>query len=393
MAAPLSIVIPIHSFEPGGVERVALNLALSWQEVGHDVTVVLGRDDGLDRAQAPRLKYELRKGPFRTARFESIWMIWCLFDHLRRRREDVIFCSGNTYAVVCAAARIMLGSDCPPIVAKISNDLVRRDKPWLSRMAYRAWLRIQGLMFDRFVAIAPPMSAEISASMAVPARRIDVVPDPALSRERVDRLLAIPRSGDRGAIVRFIAVGRLAPQKNFALMIRAFARGFSPGDTLTIVGDGPQRSALEALVRSLALHNCVHFTGHIASPDRLLARADCFLLTSTYEGVPAVVIEAIAAGLPILATDCSSSMAELLGGGTRGVLVPTGDLEAFSGWIADALALPEPTSGGRRYAQDFVIEKARDQYLAIMREAVDLAAECKLRSLMWAMRHSGARGV
>lgn len=373
MDRPLSIVIPIHSFEPGGVERVGLNLARSWHEAGHAVTIVLGRDEGLDRAQAPALDYALRPSPVPTAAVETLWMIWVLWRYLRRHRPDVLFCAGNTYAVVCVAMRLFLGRRCPVIVAKISNDLVRRDRPWIYRQGYHLWLRVQGALFARQVGMAPPMRAEIAGMMGVADDRIAIVSDPALSAARLDQLLAIARHGRTGDAMRFVAVGRLVAQKNLALLLRAFAQGAAPQDSLTVVGDGPERGALEAQARRLGLGGRVHFAGHLPSPDQQLRAADCLLLSSDYEGVPAVVIEAIAAGLPVIATDCSLSMPELLGHGARGVLVPIGDQAALAAAIGAASRLPVPGPEQRRYAAAYVVEEARDRYVAVMRGALDQA--------------------
>lgn len=391
MEQPLSILMPIHSFEPGGVERVGLNLARSWHEAGHKVVVLLGRDEGADRANAPRLHYERRHTRMRTGPFESLWLTWCLLLYLRRHRPDVIFCAGNTYAVVCAVARLFYGPQCPPIVVKVSNDLERRDKPKLSRAAYHTWLRVQGLMFDRFVAIAAPGRAEIMHHMAVGPHRTAMVPDPALTTRRLQALMAIPRSEARGMDVRFVAVGRLVPQKNFALLLEAFARGARSGDTLTIVGDGPQRAKLEAQAVHYGIERQVRFIGHVADPDPYLARADCMVLSSDYEGVPAVVIEAIAAGLPVISTDCSASMRELLAG--RGVLVPVGDVDGLARWMTDALSLPIATRETRNYAADFVIEESRDKYIAIMREAIDIARNDLSVFTPSTMRKCHIRGV
>lgn len=366
----LAIVVPIHSFELGGVERVGLNLARYWQDAGHDVAVVLGRNAGDDRSQAPRLRYHTLRCIVPTAAFETLWMIWSLLVYLRRHRTDVIFCPGNTYAIVCVAMRLMLGASCPPIVAKISNDLHRKDQIWPYRMAYRVWLQMQGLVFERVIGMAQPMRQEISQFMGVEDRRITIIPDPALSRDRLEQLLAIPRLPDHSAGRRFLAVGRLVPQKNLALMLRAFAKAFRPGDTLTIVGDGPEREALEALAAKFAIERQVTFTGHMPSPDALLAQADCLLLSSNYEGVPAVVIEAIAAGLPIIATECSVSMPDLLGNGERGVLVPVSDVDAMAHLIAGASPFPPATPAGRQYAASFVLEEACDRYLAVLRSAL-----------------------
>ena len=133
MSAPLRIAIPVHSFEPGGVERVALNLAAAWQADGAEVKVLLGRRDGAMRETAPKVAYIVRAEPVPTARFETLWMIWAAWRWLRHNPVDVLFAAGNTYAIVGVALKLLLGRNCPPIVIKISNDLERRDLPASAR--------------------------------------------------------------------------------------------------------------------------------------------------------------------------------------------------------------------------------------------------------------------
>lgn len=378
MTAPLRIAIPIHSFEPGGVERVALGLAEHWQRTGHKVMIVLGRDEGADRGRASAaLAYRIRPSRLPTARFETLWMIWCCFLSLSRERVDVIFCPGNTYAVVCVAMKLLLGDDCPPIVSKISNDLVRRDKPALRRRFYHVWLRVQGMVFDRFVALAEPMQQEIVEAMGVGAHRVTTIHDPAMTRSRFDRLAAIPRPRVDRHRYRFLALSRLVPQKNIEAMLRAFAAGFRPGDKLTIVGDGQERVHLESLVRRLAIEDQVRFTGHVTDPDPYLRDADCLLLSSDYEGVPAVVLEAIAAGLQIVATDCSSSMRMLAGHGTRATLVPVRDVDALAHGISH-VDQPRPGPPQRHYAARFTVEAAAGAYVATMRRAIHSARQVRM---------------
>ncbi|MPS69127.1 MAG: glycosyltransferase [Novosphingobium sp.] len=378
MTEPLRIVLPIHSFEPGGVERVALNLARHWQDAGHDVVVVLGRNEGPDRGCAPPgLRYWSCRSFIPTAPFETIWMMWCLCLYLARGRADVLFCPGNTYTVVCVVMKLLLGDRCPPVVVKVSNDLVRADKPLLRRLWYRLWLRLNGLFLDRFVALAEPMFDEVVKGMGVAAHRVTTIHDPALDRRRFERLQAMPRERAAGRALRYLAVGRLAAQKNVEMLLMAFASGFRPGDRLTIVGAGPELGALRRVVRTMALRGIVTFTGHLPSPDEHFRTSDCLLLSSNYEGVPAVVIEAIAAGLPVIATDCCASMKSLLGGGTRGVLVPVGDVHAMAQAIARPERLPQPGPGERAYAARFSLELAATSYLAIMREAVAVSDQVR----------------
>ena len=115
MSAGLRIAVPIHSFEPGGVERVALNLAAAWQADGAEVSVLLGRDMGAMKAAAPKLDYVIRPEPFPTAAWETLWLIFASWRWLRRNKVDVLFAAGNTYAIVGVALKLLLGRRCPPI--------------------------------------------------------------------------------------------------------------------------------------------------------------------------------------------------------------------------------------------------------------------------------------
>ncbi len=123
----MRIAVPIHSFEPGGVERVALNLCAAWQQAGEEVTVVLGREDGAMRDTAPPLDYAVLPEPVPTAAFETLWMVRVMRRYLARARADVVFASGNTYGIIGVAMKLLLGRHCPPVAIKLSNDLYRRD--------------------------------------------------------------------------------------------------------------------------------------------------------------------------------------------------------------------------------------------------------------------------
>ncbi len=308
---------------------------------------------------------------WRAANLEMLWMIWVLPGVVRTLRPDILFCAGNTYAVVAVALKLWLGRDCPPVLLKVSNDLDRHDKPAWFRFFYGVWLKVQGRYLDHFIGMETPMSSEIRERLCVSDDRVTIIPDPALSQALIERLRAGRQVGrnDRAGR-RFVCVGRLMPQKNISLLLRAFRRGAGEGDTLTIIGDGPERGKLEQLSRDLELEGQVIFRGYMPEPAALLPSFDALLLSSNYEGVPAVVLEALAAGLPIVATDCSRSMATLLGHGALGELVPMGDEQA----LADAIARTRPSSQDEQLslaqARRFTLEEASEAYLRVMSELV-----------------------
>lgn len=364
MSTPLRIAIPIHSFEPGGVERVALNLAAAWQEGGAEVKVLLGRGEGAMRETAPQLDYVLRPEPVPTASFETLWMIWAAWRWLLQNQVDVLFAAGNTYAIVGVALKLLLGKRCPPIVIKISNDLERRDMLVPARWGYRRWLRIQGRWLDHFVGMAQPMRAEIAKAMNVAGERISIIEDPALEAAQFERLTAIPRAGSAPRAPLYVAVGRLSGQKNFPLMLRAFARLDDPAARLVIVGEGADRAKLERLAAELGIAAQVSLPGH-CDPAPYLAEASAFVLSSDYEGVPAVVIEALAAGLPIAGTDCSVSMQALTGDCAFARLVPIRDAAALAAAMAQVLTMPFDPEAARRSVQAFTIAAAAARYRAL----------------------------
>lgn len=376
----MRIAIPIHSFEPGGVERVALRLAQRWQDAGQDVVVVLGRNKGPCRSVAPDLDYRTIREPIPTALWETLWMIYSLWRFLRRERVDVLFCSGNTYAIVCLAMKVLLRRRCPPVVIKISNDLRRRDMFFAGRPFYRAWLRLQGRAFDRFVAMADPLVAEVVEEMRVARDRIAVIPDPSLSADDMDAMepSAAPRS--RRAM-RFLSIGRLFAQKNQRLMISALARHAGENDSLTLLGDGGLRGSLEALAARLGVADRVVFAGHVNDIKPYLAASDALVLSSDYEGLPAVVPEALAAGLPLVTTRSSAAMDWLAGDGRFGIVVPVGDEDAFGKALQDIRNLDPPIAQMRAFAAGFTLERSAPDYITQMRRVAYFEKKSTARSL------------
>jgi glycosyltransferase involved in cell wall biosynthesis len=372
---PLCVLTFLHSFAPGGVERVALRLHAAWRADDVDSRLVFGRGSGAMRAEWPGLEAEILMGaPFSPARWETVWMILRLPGVIRRIRPDVLFCAGNTYTVVAVMMKLLLGARCPPVVAKISNDLVRMDMPGPVRALYRVWLRIQGRMLDRLVGIAPPMRAEIAALMRAAPERIAIIDDASLDEADIvrlaqARLAATERDGGAARGRRFVAVGRLTRQKNFALLIEAFALMARPDDRLVIVGEGMERAALERQIARLGLAPQVSLPGHLNPVDDQLCAGDALVLSSDYEGVPAVVAEALAAGVPIVTTACSVSMADMLGSGRFGLLVPTGNCAALAAAMDSIAALPFDVQAAQDHARRFTLQLASRRYIALMGNA------------------------
>lgn len=371
----MRILTFLHSFEPGGVERTALALVGEWQASGAQSLLWLGRRDGAMADRLPGGVDPIGPNPSRlpVAWFETLWMLWHLPAAVRVLQPDVLFCAGNSYSIVAGWLKWRLGCGCPPIIAKISNDLHRADMSTPVRWIYHRWLRLQGRFLDHPVAMESAMVAEIATYLGRLPADVAVIEDPSIRTDQL-RLPNPAPAPARTSGRRFVAMGRLAAQKDYRLMINAFAEGCGLDDRLTIYGEGPDRAMLTALIARLELSGQVTLAGWCADPIAALAQHDIFLLSSAYEGVPAVVIEALACGLPIIATDCSASMATLLDHGQLGQIVPTGDVDALTTAIAWATPGSQHVAAAHVMASRFTVERASQAYLALFQRSMRATA-------------------
>jgi glycosyltransferase involved in cell wall biosynthesis len=177
---------------------------------------------------------------------------------------------------------------------------------------------------DAFVAISPGIARDLASAWRVPAEKIVEIPNGV----DVDRFASTGSRLTGRRKKNYLYVGRLwTKQKALDLLIEAWKKAGEPG-TLTLVGDGPDRGSLEALAPPT-----VRFAGPVADPAPFYAEADVFVLPSRWEGLSNAVLEASAAGLPVIATAVGGNPAIL---GDAGALIPPDDVGA----LADAIAGP-----------------------------------------------------
>jgi glycosyltransferase involved in cell wall biosynthesis len=375
-AGSFRVLTFFHSFALGGCERDAMRLVRAWREGGVDARIAVGRCEGALTDEADGLPiYPIAKPKSMTRHFETLWMIARLPRIIARFRPDLIVVVSNNHGSIAVALRALLGAACPPLVLRVSNDLRRDDlKPW-ERVAHRIGLRVQARIYDRLIAMAPPARAEIVAEMGVEQDRVTVINNASLTQESLDRLATARDMAECHQKGRnFLAIGRLAPQKNFGLLLDAFARIAKEDDRLTIVGEGPLRDSLVRQAIRLGIGNRVFLPGYRAGIEDWLAHADAFVLSSDFEGLGNVVVEALAAGVPIVATDCCVNMASLVEG--AGLLVPAHDPAALAHALNRVASVRVDVTKMRARAQTFTVEAAAPQWHALFdgfRKANDAA--------------------
>jgi glycosyltransferase involved in cell wall biosynthesis len=162
-----------------------------------------------------------------------------------------------------------------------------------------------------------------------------------------------------------LGVGRLEPQKDFPTLLRAFALLRKKQKArLMILGDGNLRPMLEALVKELGVEKDVQLPGFNNNPYAYMKRADVFVLSSVLEGLPTVLIEAMALGTPVVSTDCKSGPKEILGNSGYGTLVPTENPEALAAAIEKTLGSPRPVIDQNKLKR-YTSDEATNNYLRV----------------------------
>ena len=190
-----------------------------------------------------------------------------------------------------------------------------------------SWRLLRRLLypFATFLVVQTESVVKWGRRAAFPAR-VRVIPNPV--RPMHPALNCPPELGIRPTV---IAVGRLSLQKGFDILLSAFARGGLPSEwQLVILGDGPERPALQAQIDALGLTNNVLMPGIVAEPEQWLQHADLFVLPSRDQGFPNALLEAMNCGLPVIAFDCPSGPGEIVRNEQTGVLLPPGDTDALA---------------------------------------------------------------
>jgi glycosyltransferase involved in cell wall biosynthesis len=262
---------------------------------------------------------------------------------LREQAADVMCAVTFHMTLIASGARRRRST--PWLAVEMADP--RRDFPgqvtrfrWLKRRllarAYRA--------ADRCVAVSHGVRDGLQQYHGVPGERIAVLPN-FIDVAEVDRLAQTPPPDWPNAAFHVVSVGRLHPQKGQRFLLEAVARLVAQGGRqrlrVHLLGQGPLEMELRRFVRDHRLESHVEFAGFQDNPIAWIKRADLFCLPSLYEGLPLALLEAMACGVPVLATDCPSGPREVLDGGRYGRLVPPGEVDALAAAIADAMDQPQ----------------------------------------------------
>lgn len=362
MAARVGLFLP--SLRGGGAERAAVTLANALAASGVEVEMLLARAEGPYLAHlAPAVEvvdFGLRR---------VVQSIPALASRLRRGGLGAVLSTVTNANLALLAARHLAGAPVRVVVregntlsevAALSRGVAERLLPTFARRFYPS--------ADLILANSRGVAEDLVASLGLPAASIRVLPNPvALEpvRQAAREAPGIPLPEPTFPLL--VAAGRLVPQKDFLTLLRAVAllRERLPVH-LALLGEGPERGRLEAEAARLGLSTALSLPGFLPNPHAVMARARALVLSSRWEGMPNVLLEAMALGVPVVATDCPSGPRELLAEGRFGPLVPVGDAPALAAAIAATLASPPAGEELRARAAAFDVTALLPAYLAAL---------------------------
>ena len=218
---------------------------------------------------------------------------------------------------------------------------------------------------DFAVGISQGTTAELEGIPDMPRDRIHTIYNPVVSADLERKARESPHHpwfDDRPCPV-ILAIGRMKKVKDFSTLLRAFALLLARRPArLVVLGEGRLRPNLQSLARELGIAEHVDFPGFKENPYAFLAKADLFVLSSTHEALPTVLIEAMACGCPVVSTDCPFGPREILEDGRLGPLVPVGDSETLAEAMMHTLDEPPEREALRQRASFFSVDRAVEQY-------------------------------
>ncbi len=391
----LAILMP--SLTGGGAERVLLELAIEFAAKGYPVDLLISRVKGRHDQKLPPDLMTVRLDPagdiagraralvsagrewrslFRPVLLplKSSWALRylpALSRYLREKRPAALLSANSWPNLVAIWAKQNAQVETRVIVTEHTH-LSRRVQHLARKWRWRHLPHLIAGTYPRangIVAVSQGVADDLVTCAGLQKEHVVAIANPVVTPTLLRQAEApIPHPWLASENPTLVAAGRLHAEKDFALLLRAFARAEKqcPALRLIVLGEGPERRRLEQLSRTLGIERTVLLPGHVDNPYAFMSRASAFVLSSIYEGLPTVLIEALACGAPVISTDCPSGPAEILENGRFGRLVPVGDEEALAAAILLTLDTPPNRMALRHRGLEFTAAGAAGRYLPIL---------------------------
>jgi len=353
----------IASLESGGIQTATVRLVREFVRRGYEIDLVVVNAHGPLRADVPAgcrlVDLDCRRARQALPR---------LARYLQAEKPATLISAQTHINILALLARALIGYPQHLIICehialaasvRNSRSLLEKLRPPLVRRFYP--------LASRVVAVSNQAAQDLR-TVAGLRQEVQVIHNGIDIEEiRLPAGEASPHAWFENSQLRVVlGIGRLAPQKNFGMLLRAFAALPPANHRLIVLGEGPELRALEVLAEELGISERVNFPGFVKNPFAYLARSNVFVLSSKWEGFANVVLEALACGAPIVATDCPGGPADILANTGFGELVPVDDVPAMTEAIQRALDSKPDRRGMMEYAKSFSIQTTADLYIGLL---------------------------
>ena len=359
------VALVFSSLRGAGVQRVAVTLAEGFLGRGLRVDLVIVNAHGELRPVVPQAARVIDLGARR-----AVYALPALVRYLRRERPDAVLVSQTHINLVTLAAAALARVGSRVVVSEhVALDAVLRHAATWKERLFPLCARLFYPRADGVVAVCHATAARFAAATGLAPGRLTVIYNPVVTPELLAQAAAPvdhPWFADGEPPV-ILSVGRLTRQKDHETLLRAFAlvRARVPC-RLLILGEGEERQNLDTLIDQLGLRSDAQLQGFALNPHAYMARARLFVLSSRWEGLANVLVEAMACGVPVVSTDCPSGPAEVLQDGACGRLAAVGDPQSLAEAMLHTLRCPPAASLLQARAQQFSADLAVERYLQVL---------------------------
>ena len=336
-----------------------LNIGTEFSLMGYRVDLLLINEIGALGTAVPKT---IRK--FDCGKSRAISAIPEISSYLKKNNPNVMITALPHLNMAAIIARFISGTGIPIIITEHNtlSQSVRFSTTYKGR-SLPSFMKLTYPFANEIIAVSEGVKNDLRKLIGLGSKEIHVIANPVITKALISRSYEPPRHPwfESSDIPLILGVGRLTPAKDFDNLIRSFSiLRRTQVARLVILGEGPEFHSLKALITKLNLTNDVALCGFVENPYSLMRRCSVFALSSRWEGLPTVLIEALACGTRVVSTDCPSGPTEILQGGALGKLVPISNPEALAIAITDALHQPRPTltpSFSTKYSPETVISQ------------------------------------
>lgn len=326
------IIFYLNSLSGGGAERTVVNIINNLNHKKYEVVLVLGTNKNNDYIHLISKNIKVKIINSSGILNNLLKLRKCIIEE----KPDLLFSTLNPNNLVLLVAKMLTFRKIPTIIREANN---RTASGYVSTRNKLMTYFLYNYFAKKIVALSKGVKVDLVENFKIRKDKIEVIYNPVevekikkLSLEKVDDLTI---SKDEKVI---IAVGRLVEQKDFITLIRSMPLVLEKTKAkLIILGKGPLEFKLKKLSEDLEISDNIEFLGFRNNPYKYMFNADLFVLTSKWEGFGHVIVEAMATGTPVIATDCDSGPVEIIKSNKYGVLVPVGNQKKLSKKIIELL--------------------------------------------------------